>query len=198
VVAPSIGTSTDLTVVTGNTATIEWDGPVGFYSVTVQVIDGNGCISESISQQVNILEPGDLTFAAALPSTQTCSDLEDGSDGSVPGQSESLFRITYAGDATLTSANLTVKNPDGLYTELDGTVLADQNNPEITTTNTEVDNEIDIAVTDSWENTTEESVVFEINLVSAIISDNSVINANVANDVRRTITVLTKPVIEFQ
>lgn len=198
VVAPSNGTSTDLTAITGNTATIVWDGPVGFYFVTVEVTDGNGCISESISQRMDILASGDLIFAAALPSTQTCSDLANGSDGSVPGQSESLFRIIYGGGANLASANVTVKNPDGFYTDLEGTVLANQENPEITIANAETDKQIDFTVTDSWENTTNGNAIFEIELLSALTSDNLVVNADSDNDVERTITVLTKPEIEFQ
>lgn len=196
-VSPMDGTSADLTVITGNTATIIWDGPTGVYSVTVQVTDGNGCLSETISQDMEILASGEVIFASALPSTETCSDLAGNIEGSFPSHSQSLFRITYDGDASLTSAKVTVKNPDGNFTELDGTVLADQGNPEITVDNDTVDKTIDFAVTDSWENTTAGNVVFEISLVSALTSDRSEITSDPETDVERTITVLPKPVIRF-
>jgi hypothetical protein len=198
VVTPANGTSTDLGAITGNTATIVWDGSVGDYTVTVQVTDGNGCLSENITQDMEILAPGDLIFAAALPSTQTCSDLAGGIEGSVPGQSESFFQISYDGDANLTSANVTIKNPDGVYTDLLGTVLLDQSTPEITITNAETDKEIDFSVTDSWENASSGNVIFEIALLSALTSDNADITADTSADIERTVTVLPKPVIDFQ
>lgn len=196
-VVPASGTTTDMMAFTGNTATIFWDGSVGQYSVTVQVTDGNGCLSETINQDMEILAPGDLIFAAVLPNTQTCSDLTDG-EGSVPGHSQSLFRITYAGNANLASAKVTVKNPAAIFVDLDGTVLADQANPEITIANDAADKAIDITVSDSWENNTGANVRFEITLVSALTSDNSTIIADSTSDVTRTATVLPKPVIAFE
>jgi len=196
-VVPASGTTTDMTSFTGNTATILWDGTVGIYSVTVQVIDGNGCLSETISQDMEILAPGDLIFAAALPNTQTCSDLTGG-EGSVPGHSQSLFRITYAGSANLTSAKVTVKNPNGDFTALDGTVLANQANPDVTIVNDAADKAIDFAVIDNWENNSSVNAQFEITLLSAITSDSSEIIANANGDITRTATVLPKPVIAFE
>jgi hypothetical protein len=197
-VTPANGTSTNLSGVTGNSATIKWDGPVGLYSVAVQVTDGNGCLSEAINQNMEILAPGDLIFAAALPNTQTCSDLAGGTEGSVPAHSQSSFRITYAGAANLNSANITVKNPAGLYVDLSGTALANQLNPQITVPNNAPDKAIDFNVADSWENSTGANVQYELVLVSAITSDLSTIVANAASDVKRTITVLPKPVIAFE
>jgi hypothetical protein len=196
-VTPAGGTSTDLTVITGNTATILWDGVPGIYSVSVQVTDGNGCLGEPINQSMEILAPGDLVFAAAFPGTQTCSDLSGG-EGSVPAHSQSLFRVTYAGDANLTSAKITVKNPVGSFVDLNGTVLADQANPELTITNDAADKAIDFALTDSWENNTSANVQFELTLVSALTSDSSEITADTNADVTRTVTILPKPVIAFE
>jgi hypothetical protein len=196
-VVPASGTTTNMAAITGNSATILWDGVIGVYSVTVQVTDGNGCLSETINQSMEILAPGNLIFAAALPSTQTCSDLAGG-EGSVPGHSESLFRIIYAGDANLTSAQVTVKNPAGDYVDLNGTVLANQLNPQITVINDASDKAIDFNVTDSWENTSAANVEFEITLVSALTSDNSMITADSASDVKRAATVLPKPFIAFE
>lgn len=197
-VSPATGTSTDLSTVSGDTATIVWDGPVGIYTLAVQVTDGNGCLSEPISQTVEILAPGDLIFAANYPNTVICSDLAGGTEGSSPAHSASSFRITYAGAANLQSANVTVKNPAGIYVGLDGVVLANQGAPEITIPNTQADKEIIFEVTDAWENNTSGNTSFEIKLLSAVTSDNSVITADPASDVIRTITVMSKPVIAFE
>lgn len=197
-VSPANGTSTDLSVVSGNAANILWDGPVGLYLVAVQVTDGNGCLSESIIQNMEILAPGDLIFAAAYPNTTTCSDLAGGAEGSVPGHSQSMFNITYAGAANLLSANITIKNPDGKFTGLDGTELANQGAPEVTVVNAETDKQIVFSVSDSWENTTVASADFEIVLVSAQTADLSTIVADGTSDVKRTITVMPKPVIAFE
>jgi hypothetical protein len=196
-VTPANGTSTNLGAITGNSVDIVWDGPLGDYTVEVQVTDGNGCLSEPISQGMTIVAPGDLVFASTFPSTETCSDLTGGVPGSNPPASESNFRITYAGQENLLSANITVQNPDGDYIELDGPVLADQNNPEITITNDAADKEIDFSLADSWENNTNANVVFELTLISAETADNLVINADPTADVERTVTVRAKPVIQF-
>jgi len=197
-VAPANGTTTNLAAITGNQATIVWDGPVGNYTLDVQVTDGNGCLSEPISQTVEILVPGDLVFAAAFPSTTTCSDLAGGAEGSVPGHSASTFKITYAGNSNLQSANITIKNPAGKYIGLNGTELANQTAPGVTVNNTAADKEIELSVTDSWENNTGASVNFEVTLISAVTTDNATVSANTATDVKRTITVSPKPVIAFE
>jgi hypothetical protein len=168
------------------------------YSVLVQVTDGNGCLSEPISQDMEILAPGDLIFAANYPGTVVCSDLAGGNEGSAPAHSTSSFRITYAGAVNLQSANITMKNPAGVFVGLDGSVLANQAAPELTIANVEADKEIVFDVTDSWENTTAGNVDFEILLVSAKTTDNSDITADPVSDVTRTITVSPKPVIAFE
>ena len=61
-VSPANGTSTDVGAITGYIGTIVWDGPVGDYTITVQVTDGNGCLSLPITKDVEILAPGDLIF----------------------------------------------------------------------------------------------------------------------------------------
>jgi gliding motility-associated-like protein len=62
--SPETGTTTDLNSISGPSAPILWNGPPGYYSLQVQVKDGDGCISETISQQVLILEPLDFTVNA--------------------------------------------------------------------------------------------------------------------------------------
>ena len=197
-VSPANGTTTDLSTVTDSVATITWDGPAGIYTVLVQVTDGNGCLGEPIIQAMEIVAPGNLFFAAALPSTQTCSELSGGIEGSVPAQSESMFSIAYDGDANLASVNLTIENPAGEFVDLTGMVLTDQSNPEITIQNLEADKEVEFAVNNNWENTGTAEVNFEIVVLGALTADNSEITANAAGDTERTITILPKPVIAFE
>ncbi len=61
---PETGTTTVLSELNGSSANILWNGPPGNYSLQVQVTDGNGCLSETISQQVQILEPSGFTVNA--------------------------------------------------------------------------------------------------------------------------------------
>jgi len=191
------GTTTDLSLFEGNNATIVWDGPIGNYTLSVQVIDGNNCLSKIISQEIEIIEPGDLIFAPALPGTIICSDLEGGFEGSEPGHSQSIFQIIYAGDVNLVSAKITIKNPDGNFVDADGVVLTDQQNPQVSVENTEEDKVIDLAITDTWENNSDANIHFEIILVSVLTSDQVEILADAATDIIRVITILPKPVIEF-
>ena len=197
-VSPATGTSTNLAAITGDTATIIWDGPVGIYSLLVQVTDGNGCLSEQISQGLEILTPGELIFSAGYTNTIVCSDLAGGNEGSVPAHTQSSFLITYTGTVNLLSANITIKNPGGNYVDLNGVVLANQGMPEITVSNAEADKDIAFSVGDSWENNSAANALFEIVIVSGRTADNTEINANPVNDVTRNITVLPKPVIEFE
>lgn len=196
-VTPATGTSTNLAAVTDSTATILWDGPPGVYTLFVSVIDGNGCLSEQISKQVQILTPGDLVFAAALPSTIICSDLAGGAEGSADPHSQSLFRVDYEGEGNLASATFTIQNPAGQFVDAAGNVLTDQGNPELTVDNTDGDSSVDLAVADTWENTGSTDVQFTVTLVSATTADGAEITADPETDIVRTITVLPKPVISF-
>lgn len=196
-VTPATGTSTNLAEVTDSTAAILWDGPPGVYTLHVSVIDGNGCISEQVSKQVEILAPGDLVFAAAMPSTIICSDLAGGAEGSADPHSESLFRVVYEGEGTLASATFTIQNPAGQFVDAAGNVLTDQGNPELTVDNTDGDSSVDLAVADTWENTGNTDVQFTVTLVSATTADGAEIAADPGTDIVRTITVLPKPVISF-
>ena len=197
-VIPVNGTSTDIGSIVKDSARILWDGPVGFYTLSVQAVDGNGCLSETITRQIEIIEAGDLVFDTSYPNTIVCSDLAGGTDGSDPPHSESIFNITYNGNANLISAKITVRNPDGDYVDLNGTVLPDQNNPEIKIDNRESDKQIEFSVADSWENNTGATVTYSIKLISGITSDNQEIKAVPSTDIERSVSVLQKPVIEFK
>jgi hypothetical protein len=196
-VSPATGTSTNMELVTDSTTNIVWDGPPGIYTLTVNVIDGNGCMSEQINKKVEILTPGELIFEAVMPSTTVCSDLAGGVKGSAPPHSESLFRVVYAGEKNLVSATFTLKNPEGKFVGLNGAALPDQAHPEVTVENKNEDKSIEIAVSDGWENTGESNVQFTVTLISARTTDTAVIITEPGTDVVRNITVLPKPVIEF-
>jgi len=196
-VIPPEGTSTDLSLIQEDSAKIFWDGDPGTYLVQAFITDGNGCVSDTIIQNVEILDPGELVFSSLYPGTITCSDLEGGMNGTVPESSESQFRISYDGEANLLSAKITIKNPNGKYVGLDGIELSDQLNPEVEINNPDVGKEITFVVTDSWENNSSENVEFEIQLINGITSDQLEIQAVDGTDINRTVTVLTKPVIEF-
>lgn len=197
-VAPANGTSTNLGEVNQNNCIISWDGLPGTYTLTVQVTDGNGCVSESISQTIEILLAGSLVFDSALPSTLTCSELSGGKPGNPAQGNQSFFRITYSGDTNLLSAKITVKNPEGLFTDLNGVVLASQENPEIVVAGETQGKSILFALTDNWENTSLVNTAFRVTLVSAITADHIEIAAVAGTDIVRTVTVLPKPKVEFE
>ncbi|NOR74702.1 MAG: T9SS type B sorting domain-containing protein, partial [Draconibacterium sp.] len=68
-VSPETGTSTNLGKISDDSATIAWDGPLGFYALKVSVLDGNGCLSDTIIQQIEIIEAGDFTVDAGRDTT---------------------------------------------------------------------------------------------------------------------------------
>jgi gliding motility-associated-like protein len=66
---PGSGTTTDLSLLRGPSATILWDGPPGYYSVRVSVTDGNGCTGETISKQIQIIQPSGFILSAGRDTT---------------------------------------------------------------------------------------------------------------------------------
>jgi gliding motility-associated-like protein len=66
---PPEGTNTDLTKFNGDSALILWNGPVGMYVLNVSVTDGNGCTGETLSQQIEILQPADFMVSAGRDTT---------------------------------------------------------------------------------------------------------------------------------
>ena len=58
---PANGTSTNMKSITTNDANILWDGDTGFYNLYVNVIDGNGCISDTISRLIEV-KKADTSF----------------------------------------------------------------------------------------------------------------------------------------
>lgn len=66
---PETATTTGLSSIRGPSATILWNGPPGYYSLQVQVTDGNGCISDTIFQQVQIQESSGFTVNAGRDTT---------------------------------------------------------------------------------------------------------------------------------
>jgi gliding motility-associated-like protein len=69
IVQPDNGTSSDLSTIEGNSASIFWDRPLGSYSIAVSAIDGNGCFSDTIVQQIEIVAPDELIVNAGSDTT---------------------------------------------------------------------------------------------------------------------------------
>jgi gliding motility-associated-like protein len=61
---PPDGSTTDLTKFKSDSALILWNGPPGIYSLNVSATDGNGCTAESVSQQIEILQPAGFVVSA--------------------------------------------------------------------------------------------------------------------------------------
>lgn len=59
-VYPINGTTTDLNGIDGSAATIVWDGPAGTYRLFAVVTTENGCVSDTVSQLVEISETSDF------------------------------------------------------------------------------------------------------------------------------------------
>ncbi len=73
-VTPAEGTSTNLDAIEKDTASVLWDGPPGNYSLYVYTTDGNGCGSDTIVQQIKIIEVGDIVMTAGRDTTiGTCN-----------------------------------------------------------------------------------------------------------------------------
>ena len=68
-VEPTGGTTTNLSQISGTSATIHWDGSPGGYTLYVSVDDGNGCVSETISQHVEVTGPSDFYLSAGRDTT---------------------------------------------------------------------------------------------------------------------------------
>lgn len=68
-VQPVGGTSTNLGQISGSSANIFWDGFPGGYMLYVFVTDGNGCVSDTISQHVEVAEPSDFYLTAGRDKT---------------------------------------------------------------------------------------------------------------------------------
>jgi gliding motility-associated-like protein len=59
-VTPATGTSTDLESINDEVADILWDGGIGTYNLFVSAVDGNGCLSDTIMQTIEV-EKNDTT-----------------------------------------------------------------------------------------------------------------------------------------
>ena len=68
-IIPSSGKSTYLESIESNTATILWDSPTGTYSLEVFLVDGNNCVSDTIIQQIEIIEVEDFIVDAGSDTT---------------------------------------------------------------------------------------------------------------------------------
>ncbi|TNF46718.1 MAG: gliding motility-associated C-terminal domain-containing protein [Bacteroidetes bacterium] len=66
---PPEGTTTDLSTFKGDSALILWNGPPGMFALKVSVTDGNGCTSETVIQQIEILQHADFVVSAGRDTT---------------------------------------------------------------------------------------------------------------------------------
>lgn len=182
------GTSTDISAIDGSIATINWDGNVGIYTVQAVMEDGNNCRSNIITQRVEITEPAlvDIGFDENYPDVDVCSGIND---------VQRQFRIYSKGKYSIESAQITIKNPDGNYVDLNGELLAEQQNPELVINNSEEDSHISFFVSLNWENSGVEPVQFEIELIHVVeISGNTITSSDVE---KRFLTILPLPAFEF-
>jgi gliding motility-associated-like protein len=61
-VEPPEATSSDLATIKDSIAAILWDGPEGIYTLKVHVVDGYGCISDTLNQLIEIEKSDPATF----------------------------------------------------------------------------------------------------------------------------------------
>ena len=66
---PVGGSTTNLSLITGTSASILWNGPPGIYTLQVYVSDATGFVSETISQQIQIVEPSGFVVNAGRDTT---------------------------------------------------------------------------------------------------------------------------------
>lgn len=76
-VYPPNATSTDLASFKNNNIDILWDGPTGFFNLSVSVVDGNGCYSEPVqklievkksdSAPIDVFAGPDTTISSGIP-----------------------------------------------------------------------------------------------------------------------------------
>tara|TARA_R110001583_G_scaffold6427_3_gene32557 strand:- start:8666 stop:9364 length:699 start_codon:yes stop_codon:yes gene_type:complete len=178
-----VGTNTDVSAVTGNSISIDWNQAAGNYNITVFATEtATTCISETETISVEVLGASSVLFAAVDNAT-TCSDL----DGNVDG-----------GGASGGSSSFSVQFTDGLapydlvYRLLDPTdtpIGADVTLTDVTAATT-------ITVANQFINGGITSVDYKVVLVSAITDDGAavLVDADVAKNTR-IITVLPKPTI---
>jgi hypothetical protein len=178
------GTNTDVSAVTGNSISVDWNQAVGTYNITVYATEtATNCISETETISVQVLGQSSVMFAVASTDATTCSDL----DGNV-----------FGGGASGGSSSFNVEFTDGLAPyDLVYRVLDPSNNPvgpDVTLT--DVPASTSITVANDFINSTTGSVDYKVVIISATTEDcvAVLVDADVANNTR-TITVLPKPTI---
>lgn len=175
------GTDTDVSAVTGNSISVDWNQAVGTYNITVYATEtATNCISETETISVQVLGQSSVLFAAADDAT-TCSDL----DGNV-----------FGGGASGGSSSFSVEFTGGVAPyELIYRVLDAANNPVgADVTLSDLPASTTISVVNNFINDTNASVDYKVVLVSATTKDGAavLVDADAANNTR-TITVLPKP-----
>ncbi|PXX96175.1 hypothetical protein DF185_20565 [Marinifilum breve] len=174
------GTNTDVSAVTGNSITVDWNQVKGTYNITVFATDATNCISETETISVEVLGQASVLFAAA-DDAQTCSDLDGNVFGGGASGGNSSFAVEFSGGLAPYDLIYRVLDPTGTQVGLDvevkGLSAIDQ---------LDVPNEfINDGTTDA---------VYKVVIVSAKTKDGASVGLPADDaDKTRTITVLPKP-----
>jgi len=101
---------TDITAQTGSSVSIKWNTP-GSYTISVYVVDGTGCQSETVTRLVTVADTKLCLNAAGATNKQTCSLITTGNGNT----SSTTWTPATPGD---TKFDLDITNPalTGTYT----------------------------------------------------------------------------------
>jgi len=179
------GTTTDLLNVTASSVDIIWDGDPGEYELSVFVVDGNGCQSETIIQKINVLDESTLLFEDEASSPVLCSVL---SEEITSGLDQIIFTVNF--NSGIAPYSLTYRIVDS-----DNNLYDNQGNPS---TENIVENGIatstyEIKIENGFLNDTDQDQVYKVEILEAKTSD----GANVTLDENMQIfTICKKPMIQ--
>ncbi|WP_321279387.1 hypothetical protein [Marinifilum fragile] len=174
------GTNTDVSAVTGNAISVDWNQAVGVYNITVYATDATNCISETETIKVEVLGQSSVLFAAA-DDAQTCSDLDGNIFGGGASGGSSSFQVKFTGG---------LAPYDLVYRVLDATDT--QVGSDVTVNGLNATDQVDVPNQFINDGTTD--AVYKVVIVSATTKDGAAVALPADDaDKTRTITVLPKP-----
>lgn len=150
----------------------------GTWDLTVFGTDGNNCITETRTFQIEVVGAATANFAALSGPVVTCSDLDGGLSGGL--LDESLFALDLKGGVAPYDVTYEVRNAsnDVVQASKKVTGIADGE---------------DITITNNFVNTSGGDEVYTVVIIKVITKDG--VNVDLGSDVTRTITVHSKPTI---
>nr|WP_320117176.1 hypothetical protein [uncultured Marinifilum sp.] len=175
------GSDSDLSAVTGNSISIDWNQTAGTYNITVFATEtATSCISETETITVEVLGQSSVLFAAADDAT-TCSDLDGYADGGGASGGSSSFSVEFSGG--LAPYDLIYKIVDATDTQVGADITVNDLPASAT-----------ISVDNHFINDGTSAVDYKVVIVSATTDDGAsvLVDGDVTNNTR-TITVLPKP-----